>query len=90
LAALEAMACGVPVIGTRAGGLPEVVEDGVSGFLRTVGDVEAMAEAGLGLLRDADRWRAFSKAARKRATETFPSDRIVERYRQLYVETLAA
>jgi N-acetyl-alpha-D-glucosaminyl L-malate synthase BshA len=90
LAALEAMACGVPVIGTRAGGLPEVVEDGVSGFLRPVGDVEGMANAGLDLLRDAERWRAFSKAARKRAIETFPSDRIVERYRQLYVETLAA
>jgi len=90
LAALEAMACGVPVIGTRAGGLPEVVEDGVSGFLRPVGDVEGMANAGLELLRDTERWRAFSKAARKRATETFPRDRIVERYRQLYVETLGA
>jgi L-malate glycosyltransferase len=88
LAALEAMACGVPVIGTRAGGLPEVVEDGVSGHLAPVGDVEAMAEAGLALLTDADRWQAFSRAARCRAVELFPEDRIVARYRQLYEETL--
>jgi len=90
LAALEAMACGVPVVGTRAGGLPEVVEDGVSGYLRAVGDVDAMAEAGLSLLTDADRWEAFSRAARVRAVETFPRDRIVEQYRQLYEKTLQA
>ena len=90
LAALEAMACGVPVVGTRAGGLPEVVEDGVSGYLRAVGDVDAMAEASLSLLTDADRWEAFSRAARTRAVETFPRDRIVEQYRQLYEKTLQA
>src|SRR6476469_1905070 len=52
LAALEAMACGVPVIGTSAGGLPEVVEDGRSGFLRPVGDVDGMAAAAVLLLTD--------------------------------------
>jgi L-malate glycosyltransferase len=89
LAALEAMACGVPVIGTRAGGLPEVVEDGVSGYLCEVGDVDAMSEAGLSLLTDADRWTAFSRAARRRAVETFPRDGIVAQYRQLYEKTLS-
>jgi N-acetyl-alpha-D-glucosaminyl L-malate synthase BshA len=88
LAALEAMACGVPVIGTRAGGLPEVVEDGVSGYLKPVGDIDGMAEAGLTLLKNDDLWKSFSDAARRRAVEAFPRDRIVEQYRKLYVKTL--
>jgi N-acetyl-alpha-D-glucosaminyl L-malate synthase BshA len=88
LAALEAMACGVPVVGTAAGGLPEVVLDGVTGFLRPVGDVEGMAEAALELLGDDDRWRYFSAEARRRAVEDFPTEQIVSRYRKLYEETL--
>ena len=88
LAALEAMACGVPVIGTSAGGLPEVVEDGASGFLRPVGDVEGMADAALALLCDEERWARFSKEARRRAVEGFPTREIVSRYRKLYEETL--
>ena len=55
------MACGVPVIGTAAGGLPEVVEDGVSGFLPPVGDVEGMARGALALLEDAELWERFSR-----------------------------
>lgn len=89
LAALEAMACGVPVIGTAAGGLPEVVEDGISGFLRPVGDVAGMAEAGLALLANPSLWERFSNAARRRAVEVFPTNTIVARYRALYEETLA-
>ena len=54
------MACGVPVIGSAAGGLPEVVEDGVTGYLRPVGDVEGMSAAALSLLRDPEKWAAFS------------------------------
>jgi L-malate glycosyltransferase len=88
LAALEAMACGVPVIGTSAGGLPEVVEEGVCGFLRPVGDVEGMAEAALSLLQDPERWRSFSSEARRIAVEEFPTDEIVSRYRRLYEATL--
>jgi N-acetyl-alpha-D-glucosaminyl L-malate synthase BshA len=88
LAALEAMACGVPVIGTDAGGLPEVVEDGSDGFLRPVGDVDGMAQAALSLLRDPAKWKRFSENARRRAVEVFPAEAIVARYRELYRRTL--
>ncbi|HMA17236.1 MAG TPA: N-acetyl-alpha-D-glucosaminyl L-malate synthase BshA [Thermoanaerobaculia bacterium] len=88
LAALEAMACGVPVVGTAAGGLPEVVADGACGYLYPVGDVEGMSDAALTLLQDAEKWRRFSSEARRRAVEEFPTDEIVSRYRQLYERTL--
>lgn len=88
LAALEAMACGVPVIGTHAGGLPEVVEHGRTGYLLSVGDVEGMAAAALTLLRDPDLWHDFSLEARRRAVEEYPREGIVSRYRNLYEETL--
>ena len=89
LAALEAMACGVPVIGTAKGGLPEVVEDGTEGFLRPVGDVEGMADAAMSLLDDPLLWKRFSEAARHRALREFPTASIVKRYRQLYEAVLA-
>ncbi len=89
LAALEAMACGVPVIGTAAGGLPEVVEEGVNGFLLPVGDVEGMARRALELLGDGGLWQRFSAASRRRAERDFPTDKLVERYRALYSKTLS-
>jgi glycosyltransferase involved in cell wall biosynthesis len=88
LAALEAMACGVPVIGAAAGGLPEVVLHGTTGFLLPVGDVDGMAEAALELLGDPEKWKRFSAEARRRAVEEFPTEGIVSRYRKLYEETL--
>lgn len=90
LAALEAMACGVPVIGTAAGGLPEVVEDGRQGYLRPVGDVASMASAAIELLRDPELWKRFSAAARKRAEEEFPEEKLVGRYREIYERTLGS
>jgi N-acetyl-alpha-D-glucosaminyl L-malate synthase BshA len=84
LAALEAMSCEVPVIATDVGGLPEVVEDGVTGFLRPVGDVDAMADAALSLLENRDRLRQFGEAARRQAVERFSEAAVVERYRELY------
>jgi L-malate glycosyltransferase len=87
LVALEAMACGVPVIATRTGGIPEVVEDGRSGYLASVGDVDAMAAAALSLLQDSDKWQRFSSAARLDA-ERFGADRVVSEYESYYSEVL--
>jgi N-acetyl-alpha-D-glucosaminyl L-malate synthase BshA len=89
LAALEALACEVPVIATRVGGLPEVVRDGESGFLLPVGDVYGMAAAALRLLRDNGLRRSFGAAGRRRAVEEFAQDKVVARYRRLYERTLA-
>lgn len=84
LAALEAMSCGVPVIGTEAGGLPEVVESGVSGHLFPVGDVDAMSRMALDILQDSELHRRFREGARRRAVEVFPRDRVVALYQDLY------
>jgi len=88
LAALEAQSCGVPVIATAVGGLPEVVEDGVSGFLLPVGDVEAMARAALELLGDSARYASFREAARRRAVTRFDTALIAPRYEAYYQEIL--
>jgi N-acetyl-alpha-D-glucosaminyl L-malate synthase BshA len=83
LSALEALATGVPVIGTSAGGLPEVVRHGVDGFLAPVGDVDSMADGAVALLGDDERWMAASRAARERAAE-FAEDRVIPRYEAVY------
>jgi N-acetyl-alpha-D-glucosaminyl L-malate synthase BshA len=88
LGALEAMAVGVPVLGTRCGGLEEVVDDGVTGRLLPVGAVDAMADAAVEMLGDADRWQAMGRAARAVAEERFSAERIVPMYESLYEEVL--
>lgn len=90
LAALEALACKVPVITTRAGGLPEVVVDGECGYLYPVGDVAGMTEGAARLLADPALRQAFGEAGRRRAVEQFAVDRIVARYRSVYEGVLAA
>lgn len=88
LSALEALACGVPVVASRAGGLPEVVRDGVTGSLREVGDVEGMAEAATRILRDRALWAEMSAAAAIDARERFSTSDIVSQYEAFYERTL--
>lgn len=84
LVALEAMACGVPVVASHIGGIPEVVEDGVTGFLYPVGDIEAMAGGCLALCRDEGLHADFSRQARQRAEGRFDSEKIIPLYESLY------
>jgi N-acetyl-alpha-D-glucosaminyl L-malate synthase BshA len=90
LAALEAMASGVPVVGSTSGGLPEVVEDGRSGYLRDEDDVEAMTVAALALLRDGAALETFRRSARERALREFSGEIVVPRYLAAYRAALAA
>ena len=90
LAALEAMACEVPVVASRVGGVPELVEDGVTGFLCPAEDLTAMADASIGLLTDDKLHARMAQAARKRAVARFTDTRIVPMYEAYYDEILGA
>jgi L-malate glycosyltransferase len=90
LVALEAMAAEVPVIATNVGGLPEVVDDGRTGFLMPVGDVTAMAGAALKILDNPDLHREMGQAAGRRARENFSANRITALYADLYARVLKA
>ncbi len=90
LAALEAMASGVPVVASRTGGIPEVVVDGETGYLCAVGDAAGMATAALTLLKDAGRHQKFSGAARTRAVEVFSEERVLPLYLELYKRAIAS
>ena len=88
LSALEALACGVPVIGANAGGLPEVVRHGETGFLCEPGDVEGMARAAVALLGDPGRWAAASALAARDARERFGLEEVVAQYESFYTRAL--
>ncbi len=88
LAALEAMACEVVPISTRAGGVPEVIDHGKSGYLADVGDVETMARYAIELLSDEQRLKEMGKVARTVAIERFGSAKIVKQYEDFYRRVL--
>ncbi|HEU4636113.1 MAG TPA: N-acetyl-alpha-D-glucosaminyl L-malate synthase BshA [Edaphobacter sp.] len=88
LAALEAMACGVPAIATCVGGVPELIDHGRNGMLFEIGDVAAMAEAAVALLNDPDRLQQMSEAARQTARENFCTTRIIPLYEAYYQRVL--
>jgi L-malate glycosyltransferase len=89
LAALEAMACEVPVVASRVGGLPEVVDDGVTGFLCAPEDLDGMAARAVELLTDSAMHARMGQAARRIAIERFAADRVVPLYERAYERMLA-
>jgi N-acetyl-alpha-D-glucosaminyl L-malate synthase BshA len=86
LAALEGMACGVPPVATRGGGLPELVTEGVDGYLEPVGDIRAQAARAVEMLTDEARYRDLSGAARRTAETRFCSSLLIPKYEQYYAE----
>jgi glycosyltransferase involved in cell wall biosynthesis len=88
LAALEAMACEIPVIATNAGGVPEVVEHGVDGFLVEPRDVAAAAKFGIDILSRADRGREMGQRARTNAQRKYGANDVIPRYEAYYRKVL--
>jgi glycosyltransferase involved in cell wall biosynthesis len=88
LAALEAMACEVPVVASRVGGLPEVIESGVSGYLHPPDDLDGMAASGLALLTDPDLHERIGMGGRNVVRQRYCADRIVPLYERFYEEVL--
>lgn len=88
LVALEAMACGVPCIGTNVGGIPEVILNGENGFICELGDIPNIAEKALHLLTNSTLYQQFSRRSVQVVEEKFKADRIVEKYEELYFQLL--
>jgi N-acetyl-alpha-D-glucosaminyl L-malate synthase BshA len=89
LAALEAMACKVPPIATRVGGVPELIDHGETGLLFAVGDVDGMAKGAIGLLQDSDRLQQMRDTARRAAQKRFCSTLVMPQYVNYYESVLA-
>ena len=89
LVAAEAMSCGVPVVGSSAEGIPEVVAHGTTGFLHPVGDVDAMAASALSILTDAKRYQEFSRNAREWVVKNFSPSQHVQHYLDFYQKIAA-
>ncbi|WP_159883059.1 N-acetyl-alpha-D-glucosaminyl L-malate synthase BshA [Paenibacillus puerhi] len=88
LVALEAMACGVPTIASNAGGIPELITHGETGYLAEIGDVDLMSQLAIGLLKNESAYRAMREACLHRARYTFCNDVITRQYEALYYKVL--
>lgn len=84
LVALEAMGCGIPVVGYRAGGLPEVVKHGVTGYLAEFGDVQGMANHIISLLNNPDQLKSFRLKSKEIAFRDFEMNKVVGQYEEFY------
>lgn len=88
LAALEAMACGLPVISSSVGGLPELVRHNETGFIAEIGDIDRMAKYTLDLLTNKKKYNLFSENSRKRAVNKFDKSKVVPLYEDYYKQIL--
>ncbi|MDP4104595.1 MAG: N-acetyl-alpha-D-glucosaminyl L-malate synthase BshA [Bacillota bacterium] len=88
LVLLEAMACGVPCIGTNVGGIPEVIEEGKTGFICNLGDIEDIAAKAIYLLTEQELHKKFSEMAIETVRSKFHAETIVKQYEQLYFNLL--
>jgi glycosyltransferase involved in cell wall biosynthesis len=88
LAALEGMACKVPSIATRVGGVPELIEDGVTGLLFPVGAIDEMAAGAIALLKNPVRLNTMREAARKDAQKRFCASLVIPKYVKFYEKVL--
>ncbi len=88
LAALEAMSCGLPVISSSVGGLPELISHNETGFIAEIGDVDRMAKYAVDLLRNDRKYKLFSKNARDRAVNKFDKSKIIPIYEEFYKSVL--
>ena len=88
LAALEAMACRVPAIATAVGGVPELIDNGITGCLFPVGAVDAMAQAAVELLTHPEKLEAMGAAARQTAQKRFCASEIIPHYEHYYQQVL--
>jgi len=89
LSALEAMSCGLPVISSSVGGLPELVVHNQTGFISEIGDIDRMAKYTLDLLTNEKKYKLFSENSRKRAVENFRIEKVIPQYEQYYEKVLS-
>ncbi len=88
LSALEAMSCGVPVVSSNAGGLPELNLHGETGYIAEMGDVNKMGEYAVDLLENKRKYKIFSENARNRAVNLFSTEKVVPQYEKYYEKVL--